>query len=59
MIINIGTKRKRGQSLRLRFPGIGKWPKLLWTSNVPTLRAGIHLYSCSFLQFCRFRKTRM
>ena len=50
------SNRKRGQSLRLRFPGIAKHPNCFERVMCPRYRVSIHLYSCSFLLFGDFGK---
>lgn len=56
IISNNNTKNKRGQSLRLRFPGIAKHPNCFERVMCPRICVSIHLYSCSFLLFGDFGK---
>ena len=57
LTINYNTHLKKTWTITSStFSRYRQTPKLLWTSNVPTLRAGIHLYSCSFLLFGDFGK---
>ena len=48
--------KKRGQSLRLRFPGIGKHPNSFERVMCPRHSVSIYFHSCCFLLFADFGK---